>query len=391
MITALISTLLLAGGPAKAVEVPFHTTEDAMFVDATINGKPATFMFDTGFSGVIVIDPAVNIGEPTGTITLRDFVGEFQAPTVDLKSVKLGDFQVDSKGFTAIKQDQGNLTENYGVHCDGIMGLETIRKYVTQINFEKKKFVFYPDSYDISKLKPDNQKTFLLKLLPAGNNSMELEVENSAGKKFYLALDTGNAFYATTHKDKLEANGMWQSGKQPQYMRASGVASGTVESFSMFMPDMKIYGVPVKKSVWSIIDLPSSSAEHDGTVGFGFLRHFNITFDMTRRRVWLEKFGNPEDEPVAETGVLGAYYPPMKRVVVFRVLPGSPAEKAGVKAGDQILSIEGEEVGTMGYRQVMRAMEGKKGEKIKVVFSRNGNLIKTELDRDYLINGMPKS
>ena len=38
----------------------------------------------------------------------------------------------------------------------------------------------------------------------------------------------------------------------------------------------------VARSVWSVIDLPSSSAQHDGTIGFGFLKHFNITIDLKR-------------------------------------------------------------------------------------------------------------
>ncbi len=38
----------------------------------------------------------------------------------------------------------------------------------------------------------------------------------------------------------------------------------------MRMPDLNIYGVPVKPSVWSIIDQAKSDAVGDGTVGFGF-------------------------------------------------------------------------------------------------------------------------
>jgi hypothetical protein len=61
---------------------------------------------------------------------------------------------------------------------------------------------------------------------------MEMSVEVSTGKKLTLALDTGNAFYATTHKDSLERVGLWEVGKPVKYMSSSGVASGSVDSWS---------------------------------------------------------------------------------------------------------------------------------------------------------------
>src|SRR5437773_2611322 len=66
----------------------------------------------------------------------------------------------------------------------------------------------------------------------------------------------------------------------------------------------KIFGVPVKGSIWDVIDLPSSSVEDDGTVGYGFLKNFNIVIDFERRYVWLENFtGKVADEPKAEPGI----------------------------------------------------------------------------------------
>ncbi|MBL8087966.1 MAG: PDZ domain-containing protein [Chthonomonas sp.] len=390
MIQATLLSLLIAAGPVAPVEHPFIKTEEAMVVEALVNGQKCSFMFDTGFSGVVVISPSVNIGKPTGSITLRDFVGQFEAPTVPIKTLSLGAMKIDTKGFTAVQQDQGNMSENYGVHCDGIMGLETISHLTTEINFEKSKFIFYPDSYDISKRKPDNVKTFLLKMLPTGNNSIELRVEAPTGKRFTLALDTGNAFYATTHKDVLEDAGIWKIGDAPKFMKQSGVASGTVDSWYMYMKDMKIFGVPVKESVWSIIDLPSSSAESAGTVGFGFLKNFNITFDMERRYVWLERYTeDPGSKPIAETGILAAYYEEMERTMIFRVVPNSPASKAGLKAGDSLLSVDGEDPSGLSFKKLANMMEGQKGTKVNITVSRNGQLMKFVVERDYLINGMP--
>ena len=363
---------------------------DAIIVDAMVNNRKVSLMFDTGFSGCAVVDQSINIGKPTGYMTLRDFVGTLQAPTVKVTSLKLGEKTIDPTDMEAVQQPARGYSFSYNRHCDGIMGFEVIYKYVVEINFEKKRFIFYPKTHDITKRTPDNQKTFLAKLLPTGNRAMEMEVVASTGKKMILALDTGNAFYSTTHKDVLERIGLWDAAKKPKFMRSAFVASGEVASWTKKMENLTIYGVPVKESYWSIIDAPSSSAEGDGTVGFGFLKNFNITVDYERRRVWLENFtGKAGSEPVGDLGISAFWDDNKQRARVGRVAPDSPADKAGVKVADDILSVDGNEVLNTGPKNLIRMFEGPKGEKVKLVLSRNGQLIRTEIAREYLHNVYP--
>ena len=252
---------------------------------------------------------------------------------------------------------------------------------------EKKKFVFYPKGFDITTKVPDNKRTFLLKLLPIGNNSMEMEVLAPTGKKLTLALDTGNAFYATTHRDVLERVGMWTAGKAPKFMKQSGVASGTVDSWSVRLNNMTIFGVPVASSVWDIIDAPSSSAEGDGTVGFGFLKNFNIIIDYDKRRIWMENFtGQVAEEPPGEIGIFAFSDPRAKVLRVYHVSPESPAAKAGIKEGDAILTVNGEDYAGKSYREIRAALEGPKGSSVKLAVSRAGVLKRYTLERAWMIN-----
>ncbi len=374
-------------GPALPVEVPFRIGEDAIIVDAVVNGRKASFMFDTGFSGTVVLSDEINVGPATGTMQLRDFVGQFDAKTVKVNSLKLGDLNVASQGMEIVQQPIGHMSSSYNTHTDGIMGLEAVKDYVVEINVEKQRFIFHPKSHDISSFKPDNKKTFLAKMLPIGHNSIEMTVAAPNGGKLTLALDTGNAFYATTHRDVLERIGLWEADKAPSFMRSAWVASGPVDSWDAQLTNMTIFGVPVEKSVWSIIDLPSSSAEGDGTVGFGFLRNFNITLDMERRRVWLENWtGKVSKDADADVGITCGFDPVAKRVRVYRVTPNSPAEKAGIKPGDSVLGVDSLELSNFGVRQLFNLMLGPAGTKVKLAISRNGNLNRYELTRELLVN-----
>lgn len=385
----LVASALVPVANQQRIEVPFTIAENAIIVEAKVNGVPVSAMFDSGFSGAFVINSNMNIGQPDGTMNLRDFVGQFEAKTVSIKSLEFGNQKIAPGSMSAVQMDSFDLTESYGVHCDGIMGLEVLAGHVLEINFERQRFIFHPKSHDITKMTPDNERTFLAQMLPMGNNAIEMMVTTAEGRNMVLALDTGNAFYATTHTEVLQRIGVLDNRNSLKYQTTAMVASGPVDSYFFNMKDIKIYGVPVDNSVWSIIDLPSSDANHDGTVGFGFLKHFNITIDLERRRVWLENFsGEVTDTPMADVGITGFFDDRSGRMRVVRVTPGSPAEAAGIRVGDDILGIDGSEARRMTFRQFRARMEGEVGSKIVLSLSRAGRLQRYELERAYLINNM---
>ncbi len=377
------------GGKGVApIEVPFRIGDHAIIVDAVVNDRPVSLMFDTGFSGYVVVGTHISLGRPTGSITLQDFVGTMQADTVKIRSLKLGGRAIKVEpNAQAVVQGGNDYSLSYNTHCDGIMGFSVIKDNITEINFQKRMFVIYPAGYDIAKRPVDNKTTFLNKLLPLGNSSMEMLVRAPGGKAMTLALDTGNAFYATTHKDVLERTGVWTPGRKPKFVKQSFVASGAVDSWSLRLPNTTIFGVPVADSVWDIIDRPSSSAEGDGTVGFGFLKNFNILIDYDKRRIWLQNWtGLTGDEDQADVGIGAFYDDARKRTVVYNVMPESPADKAGIKRGDLLVAVDGKEVGNVGPRRLRTIFQGKKGSAVEVQTSRDGGLKRQTLTREHLVN-----
>ena len=379
-----------AQGDKPLAECPFQRTDHAFIVEAAVNGKNVHLMFDTGFAGWVDVEDSVNIGKPTGKITLQDFVGTMEADTVKIQSLKLGGLQLplDSDAVGVVSPSTGGgYTLSYGTHCDGIMGLSVVKNTITEINFQQGKFVFYPKSFDITKRVPDNKKTFLVKLLPIGMSSLEMLVKTEEGKSLILALDTGNSFYATTHKESLDKVGIWPISKKPSFMTSAGVASGSVDSWYVRMPKLTIFGVPVESSVWDVIDLPSSSSDSDGTVGYGFLKNFNIIIDYERRRVWLENFtGKVSDDEPAGIGMDVYWDKSRKNYVVVHVQDSSPAAKAGIKRGDLLLSVDGDEALNIGFDRMRTKLEGKAGSKVKVAMSRRGELYRAEVERVPLVN-----
>lgn len=61
-------------------------------------------------------------------------------------------------------------------------------------------------------------------------------------------------------------------------------------------------------------------------------------------------------------------------IYVVDAIAGGPSERLGIRAGDRILSIDGENAAGMGFKNsdVMKRLRGKKGTKVKVVMLRKG-------------------
>jgi S1-C subfamily serine protease len=93
------------------------------------------------------------------------------------------------------------------------------------------------------------------------------------------------------------------------------------------------------------------------SLGGGALRHFTVTFDQRRDRVFLQRVGGPlpPSTPRWSAGLSFAKSPAYWRVA--SVVAGSPAAQAGVRTGDLVVRINGEPVAQWDRRRYDEAVE----------------------------------
>ncbi|OXT08489.1 carboxyl-terminal protease [Thermoanaerobacterium thermosaccharolyticum] len=77
-------------------------------------------------------------------------------------------------------------------------------------------------------------------------------------------------------------------------------------------------------------------------------------------------------------------------IVVVSTVDGSPAQKAGVKSGYIVVSVDGKDVTGMSVNDVTNLIKGEKGTKVKIGFLVNGKTVEYEITRD-VININPVS
>ena len=70
------------------------------------------------------------------------------------------------------------------------------------------------------------------------------------------------------------------------------------------------------------------------------------------------------------------------RVLVYYPIPDSPAEKAGIKPGDLIISVDGTEYTAKDFENISSFIKGKEGTKVNLVIEREGERISFDLVRE---------
>jgi len=111
-----------------------------------------------------------------------------------------------------------------------------------------------------------------------------------------------------------------------------------------------------------------------GLLGYSFLRHFQVCIDYPHRVLWLERL-TPEwnDRPFeySHPGLQIERFDDAVRVVA--VARRSPAAEAGIHAGDELVSIDGDRATQLSITDLSRRLEGEPGTRVDLVLRRGGS------------------
>jgi len=115
------------------------------------------------------------------------------------------------------------------------------------------------------------------------------------------------------------------------------------------------------------------SASYDGLLGADFLARYRVTFDYSRRRMYLVP--RVPALPRVELDMSGLYLlndRATKRIVVQEVRPGSPAQLAGVQRGDALVALYGRPAAELSLAAVRRVLRAGNGRVARLTIARGG-------------------
>jgi len=109
-----------------------------------------------------------------------------------------------------------------------------------------------------------------------------------------------------------------------------------------------------------------------GLLGYSFLKRFRVAMDYPNRVMWLDSIPAYQDDRPNEYCHVGLQLERHgEAVVVMGVVEGSPAARAGVAIGDEVISLDGVSAHALDLLDLTRRMEGPAGGSLTLVTRRN--------------------
>lgn len=325
------------------------------------------FILDTG-SGGISLDSAtcerLKISSKESDKTIRGIAGVRNVRFAYNNTLRLPGLKVDSLNFHI--NDYEILSSVYGEHIDGIIGFSFLNRYIVKVNYDSSKIsvfsrgtIKYPKGGYV--LRP------LLISIPIQGGRIREQSADVLGR-FYF--DIGAGLCLLLSNDFASDSIKFSPKKKMLDTQAEGLG-GKAQMRITTVKEFRLGPYRFRKVPAYIFDDDYNVTSYPylgGLIGNDLLRRFNVTLNYEKREIHLapnSHFRDPFD--YAYTGL--GFYQYEGQIVVTDIMKGSPAEAAGFKLDDIIISINNNFSKSV---QVYRNILQNYGARLKVLVIREG-------------------
>lgn len=378
-----------APGKKRAV-IPLEIQRNLLIVSFLINGAgPFNFMLDSGVGTTIITDPSIiaplglHRGQPYRVVGAG---GENTGILAhELQGVRLsqGNIVAPNMPMLVLSEDLLNLSGYIGMPIHGILGSELFRSFVVGVEPEEHRLVLTaPAHYKV----PRGRRWESLPLTIIASKAylhLPVQVTDSLALPLRLVLDTGAG-----HALSLEAGSAPQLAVPAQHLRSdlgrglSGFIRGSLGRVAAL--HLGRYRLPAV-----LTSFPDSAQVHsrasvprNGNVGFELLKRFSLIIDYPHHRLLLRpnsQYREPFEHDMCGIDLIAAGSD-FRRYLVTRVTPDSPADIAGLRADDELLSINFLPTSSLSLTQLSRLFHSANGRTLLLVLRReSGELYTTTL------------
>lgn len=368
----------------KHVRLPFEFQRNLIIVEVYLNGKgPFNFMLDSGVGLSLITDPSL-----IQTLKLRrgasysvSGVGEeapLEAFLSDSVRVNMPGVRAPALSFLVLSSDVLNLSGYVGAPVHGILGYDVFRCFVVEVRPDENMLrLTAPDTFKPPRGRRWNRIGLDLEGRKAYLN-VPVAVSDSLTMPLKLVLDTGAG-----HALSLETNSDPQLRVPEKRLRAQlGLGlNGAINGYLGRVRSMQLGRYKVQSLLTSFPDASNGALRaevpRNGNIGFELLKRFDIAIDYTHNALWIRPnalFKDPFEHDMCGMEMLasGADF---RRYTILRIQAGSPAAEAGLRANDELLSVNLLPVGSMTLTQLSRLFHSADGRRLLLIVQRDGELV----------------
>lgn len=325
-----------------------------IIVPVTVGSRSYPFVLDTGacVSGFDVTLRSL-LGEAVGEQIMNTPAGPARVSMARLQGASVGRLPLGA-GSAVMVLDTTFLREATGIEVRGVLGMDFLSQYVVTIDFDR----------GILRIGSSPGRDGHLLPLKMVRGVPWVEAEISGAGSVSMMVDTGMIAFSTL--DYETYRGLEQGGKIRSAGENLGISYGGRERIREGRLDSLKLG-PFKHR-----SLCLHTATGLNALGLSFWARYTPTFDFPSQVAYLRpssRHAIPEYPGGSGLGLLCRD----GRCEVVGVKEGSPAARAGLREGDELLSVDGRSFGECSIPVLGRQLCGE-GRTVRLVFRRGDEI-----------------
>ncbi len=325
--------IVYAGGRGSTDWIPFGGAEEGrIYLPVTVNGRAATAILNSG-AGTAVLDTAFAVSAGLKQLGAVPLTGENAVGAGALiPGVELGLGGATLKGATVTTTDLRSL----GVAQPVVMGEDIFRGAVVDIDFPGRRLALH----DPASFRPPSGSIALPLVEDGGDELVPISVEG--GPPALFILDTG--FPLALRVSPHLATAQHLLAGRPSVAVSAGGIGGSAPGRIASLRRLSLGGVDFSNVPAMFSDAWPSATYTDriqGLLGVGLLSRFRVIVDWPGERLYLIPRPDAMTAPFAKDRLGLAWKPDGPAMRITAVQPGSPADRAGLKAGQVIDTVNG--------------------------------------------------
>jgi hypothetical protein len=365
------------------VSIPFRLVNKLILIPVQINGSDTLqFIFDTGLENSIICE--LETDEVLYLKNVREVRvrGIGSNNTIDAiqssgNSLSIGDITLEDQDYIVLSSNVLQLSRKMGTKIHGLLNMRAFSAYIIEIDYDLQLLTFYQPGYFRVNKNLEGHASLQMHL-KNGTPCIDVTIFPEKGLSYpvKLMLDTGagNAL-------SLEAGSLPGYAIPPASRKCilgygiNGNIKGKVgRMLGVNMGPYHLQDVLVSYPDPQAVGPDRNEYGQNGSLGSEFLRRFNIILDFPGEKIHI--MANSAFEDGFHYNMSGLEIlvpvPDEHRYIIAGVRLRSKAESAGIRSGDEILSINGIPSNRLSLDEIYKSLLGNHGKKIRLELMREG-------------------
>jgi len=353
----------------KRETASFKLVKNLIIIPIIINGKgPFNFILDSGVGLFLITEPSLSEIFPANTsrtISING-IGEGNEMTAFIQpsaKIKISNSISGEMPVAILETDPFNLSSFVGMPIHGLVGYELFSSFTIRINYLLKTITYYrnesafiPRKGTKIPISIEDRKPYVnvdLTLPNGKKESVKLIIDTGAGHP--LSLETNSGIPYLIPEKNIPAN---------LGVGLSGMINGFISRIPMVhLGKFQLHNVICAFPDYSNVAAKIYSISRNGNMGNNILKRFTVVFDYQRSTLYLKPnylLNEPFEHDMSGIEITsdGSNF---EEIVIMRIESDSAAEKAGLKPGDRILSVNFKKITEIGLEEINNIFQSKNG------------------------------